>query len=134
MTKFIKSVHGNVSFPGDVTKPGTGKYFPEGMSVGVEDEFTLDDTVKKMVSSGHLKIFDSEEKANAHTFRSMSERFLAGEDVSAPPVKETEKKVELVKNEVAPFSEMSQPPSDSFNEESQEEALLLVTEKASRKR
>ena len=86
MTKFIKSVHGNVS--------AAGRYFMEGYVVPIEDELAKHDEIQKMASGRYLKIFDTEKAALVHKFRGIAERFQAGEDVSAPVLddKATEEK------------------------------------------
>jgi ABC-type Na+ efflux pump permease subunit len=86
MTQYIKAVHGNVA--------AGGKYFLEGMSTSVEDELATSVEVKLMVDKGYLKVFPTLVAAQNHTFKSMSEKFKAGEDIKVPSVNTAAKTAE----------------------------------------
>lgn len=81
MSKFVKSIFGNVA--------AAGRYFMEGKIEQVDEEVMAHEEFTSMVTRGSLKVFNTESDAIAYTFRGVAERALAGESTFAPVVEET---------------------------------------------
>ena len=73
---FIKSVHGQIS--------AGGIFFTEGIAIQVDDEQAKHEEIVDFIEKGYLKSFKTDTAAKNHTFRGISERLIAGVDVTKP--------------------------------------------------